>query len=182
VYWQCSSSTFMVCVEKNAQLDRFSVFYNFPSYLRSFEEIQKEFAILHELNERQYYKPKGGPPYSSSLIRWALLLRYTSASGYSILRQHLPLPSTSLLEKLRSSKVDSLKAARLLREQNKISSDVVHLIDEMYLQKCAQYAGGEYIGTDSEGDFYHGIVVFMINGLKSTLSLVVKACSEKKLS
>ena len=116
------------------------------------------------------------------MIRFALLLKYTSAAAYKIIQQHLPLPPTSLLEKLRSSKVDSLKAAKLLKEQNKISTDVVVMVDEMYLQKRAQFAGGEYVGVDLEENLYNGIVVFMINGLKTSLSIVVKACPENKLN
>ena len=104
--------------------------------------------MLHELNNRQFFQPKGGLPFSSSIIRFALILRYTSAAACKITKQHLPLPSTSLLKKLRSNKVASLKAARLLKEQNKISTHVVLLLDEMYLQKCTQYAGGEYVGAD----------------------------------
>ena len=75
--------------------------------------------MLHELNNRQFFQPKGGSPFSSSIVRFALLLGYTSAAAYKIIKQHLPLPSTSSLEKLRSNKVASLKAARLLKEQNK---------------------------------------------------------------
>ena len=74
------------------------------------------------------------------MIQFALLLRYTSAAAYKIIKQHLPLPSTSSLEKLRSCKVASLKAAKALKEQNKISTDMVVMVDEMYLQKCAQFA------------------------------------------
>ena len=43
----------------------------------------------------------------------------------------------------KSCKVGSLKAVKLPKEQNKISTDVVFMVDEMYLQKCAQFAGGD---------------------------------------
>ena len=108
--------------------------------------------MLHELDNGQFFQPKRGLPFLSSVIRFALLLRYTSATAYMIIKQHLPLPSTSLLKKLRSNKFASLKAARLLKEQNKISTDVVLLVDKMYLQKCAQYAEGEYVGADLDGN------------------------------
>ena len=114
------------------------------------------------------------------MIQFALFLRYTSATAYHIIKQHLPLPSTSLLEKLQSCKVEALKAAKLLK-QNKILVDAIHMVDKMYLKKCTQFAGGEYIGADSEGNLFKGIVVFMINGLKTSLSIVVKACPENKL-
>ena len=109
----------------------------------------------HESNNRQFFQPKGGPPFSSSIIRFALLLWYTSAAAYKIIKQHLPLPSISLLEKLRSNKVAFLKAARLLKEQNKILTVVVLLVEEMYLQKCEQYAEGEYVSADLHGNLYN---------------------------
>ena len=56
--------------------------------------------MLQELNHRQFFHPKGSPPFSSSMIGFALLLGCTSAAAYKIIKQHLPLPSTSLLEKL----------------------------------------------------------------------------------
>ena len=109
-------------------------------------------------------------------------MRYTSAVAYQIIKQHLSLPSTSLLEILRSYEVEALKAAKLLKEQNKISADVVLMVDEKYLQKRAQFAGGEYVGADSEKNLFNGVIVFMINGQKTSLSIVVKACPETKLN
>ena len=97
------------------------------------------------------------------MIRFALLLKYTSAAAYKIVKQQLPLSSTLLLEKLKSCKVGSIKAAKILKKQNKISTVVVLMVDKMYLQKCTQFAGGEYVGADLEGNLY--IVVFMINGV-----------------
>ena len=85
---------------RNAKLDRFSLLNNFLNYLQSFREKQEDLNILQELNHRQFFHPKGSPPFSSSIIRFALLLRYTSAAAYKIIKQHLPLPSTSLLENL----------------------------------------------------------------------------------
>ena len=52
------------------------------------------------------------------------------------------------------------------------------IIDEMYLQKCIQYTGGEYLGSDDEGNLYKGIAVFLIQGLKQSVPFVVKACLE----
>ena len=131
---------------RSAILDGYALLNNFPNYLQSFHEKHKGFNMLHELNNRQFFQPKGGPPFSSSISRFALLLRYTSAA----------LPSTSLiLEKFRSNKVASLKAARLLKTQNKISTNVVLLVGEKYWQKCAQYAGGECLGADFDGNLYN---------------------------
>ena len=116
------------------------------------------------------------------MIRFALLVRYTSAQAYKILLQHFPFPSFSLLSKLKSSNVDAIKAAQLLREKDAISEDIVLMADEMYLQKCVQYSGGDYVGADADENLYKGIVVFMIQGLKHTVPLVVKASPEVSVS
>ena len=49
------------------------------------------------------------------------------------------------------------------------------MVDEMYLRKYEQYSEGKFIGCD-EGDFYKGIIVFMIQGLKNSALVVVKGC------
>jgi len=167
---------------RSAKLNRFSMLDNFSSYLLTVGEKHDECSIANELDLREFYQPKGSPQFSSKMIRFTLLLQYTSATAYRIVKEHLPLPSSSLLEKLRSGKLDALKAACLLKTQNKISEDVMLLVDEMYLQKCVQYAAGEYVGADSDANLYNGIVVFMIHGLKTSLSLVIKACPETKLN
>ena len=43
----------------------------------------------------------------------------------------------------------------------------------MYLYKCAQYSEGKFVGCD-EGDFYKGTCVFVIQGLKKSVPVVVK--------
>ena len=50
----------------------------------------------------------------------------------------------------------------------------------MYLQKCAQYAGGEYVGADVDGNLYNSVVVFMINGLKTYFPFSCESKLEKK--
>ena len=39
------------------------------------------------------------------------------------------------------------------------------MIDEIYLQKSAQYQSGEYVVVDKEGNLYKGVVAFVIVGL-----------------
>ena len=48
------------------------------------------------------------------------------------------------------------------------------MIDEMYLQKSAQYQSGEYVGVEKEGNLYKGIVTFMVVGLKHSIPFVVQ--------
>ena len=57
----------------NAKLTRFSMLGNFPAYIANAAQYHP-FSILEELRKRQHYKPKGRPPSSSQLIRYALLL------------------------------------------------------------------------------------------------------------
>ena len=61
-----------------------------------------------------------------------MLLRHTFAQSYRLLLKKFPLPSLFLLEKLHNCEVDAVKA---LREGDKITKDIVLMLDEMYLQK-----------------------------------------------
>ena len=40
------------------------------------------------------------------------------------------------------------------------------------------YVGGECIGCDQQENFYKGNVVFMIEGIKQSIPIVVKGCLE----
>ena len=62
-------------------------------------------------------------------------MRYTSNSAYRYLKGFLPLPSYSLLRKLKSQKIDASKALCSLRDNLLYSDDVVLLLDEMYIQQ-----------------------------------------------
>ena len=75
-----------------------------------------------------------------------------------------------------------INAAKMLKDKRAISEDIILMVDERYLQKCIQYAGGQYIGADSNENFYKGIVAFMIQGLKESVPIVVKASPEVTLS
>ena len=77
--------------------------------------------------------------YLSSIIRYALLLRYTSIQLYKMLLEDFPLPYLSLLSKIIKGKVDAIKYAQALKKDGKISEDICLLFDEMCLQKCEEY-------------------------------------------
>ena len=142
---------------------------NFPSYL----ELQTQnFSIFDELRKRQFKKSQ---IYSSEIIQYALLLRYTSFQSYKLLLDEFSLPSISLLNKIKEGNIDALKAARLLLENSSISKDMVALLDEMYLQKYVEYCGAELFGSNINNELYKSIVCFMIIGLKENVSFVVKA-------
>ena len=149
---------------------------NFPSYLAGYSESENK--IVAEMNKIQHYSAKDRTPYSSDMIRFALMLCCTSLQACTFMMETLPLPAMPTLRKLRKDSVDALKAVKLLLETGQISNDIIVIIDEMYLQKCIQYTGGEYLGSDEEGKLYKGIVVFTIQGLKQSVPVVVKACPE----
>ena len=49
-----------------------------------------------------------------------------------------------------------MKAAKTLLENGNISEDVVLLLDEMYLQKCEEYIGGQSYGVEETGTRHKG--------------------------
>ena len=69
-----------------------------------------------------------------------------------MLLQKFPLPSFALLKKLQKGGPDSLRSVEILLQEDAISSDVVLMADEMYLQKCTKFRRGEFIGVDENGD------------------------------
>ena len=130
------------------------------------EETECSRSLLNEMLDISNYQAKGRPPYSSAMIRFALHLRYTSLQSYKLLLEKFPLPSISTLHRIQAGSVDSLKAAKKLREKGHISSDVILVVDEMFLQK------------DEEGELYQGIACFMIVGLKQSVPHVIQAIPE----
>ena len=78
--------------------------------------------------------------------------------------------------------MDALKAVKKLLDEGHISSDVILMVDEMYLQKGTSYQGGDYIGEDETGDLYKGIACFMIVGLKDSIPYVIKAVPETTIT
>ena len=150
---------------------------NLAPNIRNFSQ-QNTYSLIEELEKRRNYKPKVHPP---EVIRYALLLRYTSLQSYKLLLQKFPLPSIFLLNKLQQGGVDAFKAVEIFREKGEIS-DVILMADEMYLQKCTQFHGVEYIGADAEGNLYKGVVVFMTQDLKKSISFVIKALPETEIT
>ena len=141
---------------RNATLTRFSQLNNFPNAFRVVsEETECSRSLLNEMLDISNYQAKGRPPYSSAMIRLALHLRYTSLQSYKLLLEKFPLPSISTLHRIQAGGVDSLKAAKKLREKGHISSDVILMVDEMFLQKEASYQSGDYVGEDEEGELYY---------------------------
>ena len=74
------------------------------------------------------------------------------------------------LKKIGKGKIDAIKYAQALKKDGKISEDICLLFDEMYLQKCEEYFGGELIGFHKNGELFKEIVCFMIVRLKEFIS------------
>jgi len=164
----------------NCCLKSKSMLENFPPYLRSFAEKSTN-DVQDELQRLKYKKPDNGPKYSTQLLQFALLLRYTSLPAYKLLKEFFPIPSLSLLSKLSKGGIAPLKAAKVLLDKEKISKDVVLLVDEMYLQKSLQYQDGKIYGSDEDGNLFKGIMTFMIVGLRKNIPFVIKAVPESKI-
>ena len=119
---------------RNATLTRFSQLNNFPNAIRVVsEETECSRSLLNEMLDISNYQAKGRLLYSSAMIRFALHLCYTSLQSYKLLLEKFPLPSISILHRIQAGSVDSLKAAKKLREKGHISSDVILMVDEMFL-------------------------------------------------
>ena len=146
-------------------------------------KIEQKSEIFGDVfDELRQLKFKKSPVYSANIIRYSLLLRYTSLQTYKLLQEEFKLPSISLLRRITSGKIDTMKTANVLRENGSISKDVILMFDEMLLQKCEEYFAGDVFGADEEGELYKGIVCFMIVGLKSNVPYVVKACPEREIT
>ena len=98
---------------RNSTLKRYSMLENFPSYLSGYGEDENK--IIAEMSKISHYSAEGHPPYSSDMIRFAVMLRYTSGQAYKLMLETLPLPSISELRKLRKGNIDFMKAVKLAR-------------------------------------------------------------------
>jgi hypothetical protein len=166
----------------SCKLTRKSQLQNFAAHIeaRATESSSSQQEILEEMSTIQKLKPKGRPPFSATLLRLALMTRYTSKQAYNILLEELPLPSISMMQKLNHGGIEPIKALKFLLQEERVDDNVVLLVDEMYLQKSCEYHSGQYIGKDENGDLYNGIVVFMVVGLRKSVPFVIKCCPKIK--
>ena len=88
----------------NCTLQNKSTLNNFPPSIRN--EGEKSADIFDELSQLRFKKR---PHYSSKVIRYALLQRYTSLQGYRMMCEYFPLPSLSLLRKITKGSIDAIK-------------------------------------------------------------------------
>ena len=152
---------------QDCRLLRKSMLENFPIYLESY--IENISPIFDELQKQMFTKK---PVYSAKIVRYALLLWYTSIQSYRMLLQHFPLPTLSLL------RIISIGTTN----EGKISNDVCLMFDEMYLQKCEEYSAGDLVGCNSEDELCKRLVCFMITGLKNSILYMIKSSPETKIN
>ena len=67
----------------NGKLTLISMLQNLPNFIACAREKLPQ-SVVNELKEREMYLPKRCPPYSAAIIRYALLLRYTSLQAYKL--------------------------------------------------------------------------------------------------
>ena len=146
-----------------------SIIQEFPTHIKNFGDTHEVITsdpkkmpgeILEELNKLRYKKPDEGPKFSPNLLRYALLLYYTSPQGYRLLLEQFPFPSVIYLKKLSQGGVEALKACTLLLEKGMMDKDVILMLDEIFLQKDEAYQGGHVIGSDKDGNLFKGITLF----------------------
>ena len=109
---------------------------NFPAYIRN-TATDNYNELLNELNQRNFYKPQGRPPYAS-VIQYALHLRYASLQAYRLFFERFPMPYLSLLNKIQQGGVDMLNVLKTLHEKGSFSCDCILMMYEMYLRKSAE--------------------------------------------
>ena len=154
---------------------------NLPNYCRNVTS-NFDIQVIQELLNICYISPRGRPKYTANILKFALLLRYTSNSAYQLLNKYIPLPSQSLLRSLKSPSIDSCKALSTLRDNDLIGNDIVLLLDEMYLQPQVNFERKTLIGCDQDLDLFKSILSFMVISLTKSISFIVSAIPIVKIS
>ena len=108
--------------------------------------------------------------------------RYTSIPAYKLMAKEFNLPCVSTLQKMVSGKLDVSAVAKALKESGSISTDVIVIFDEIYLQKCEEYFGGGTFGVDENGEMFKGMLCFMLVGLKSNTPFIIKCVPEREVN
>ena len=114
----------------------------------------------------------------SNVIRYSSLLRYNSLQTYLLLMKEFTFPSLSLMKKITEGQLDAVKCPKSLKSQGMISEDILLMFDEMYLQKCEEYCGGEIIGANENNQL--GITRIYNHRIKRKCSLNYQICSRAK--
>ena len=146
---------------------------NFLNYVRL--EGEQTFSILKELKQLRFNKKR---TLLSNVIRYSLLLRYNYLQTYRLLMKDFPFPSLSPLKKFTDGKHDAVKCPKSLKLQGVICEDIVLMFEEMYLQKCEEYCGGEIIDANENNKLR--ITRIYNHRIKRTCPLNYEICSRVK--
>ena len=92
---------------------------NFVDYIRN-KSSEIPHSVLSNIHKLIFYKQQGRPPYSSDVLKFSLIQRYTSRQAYANLLEEFPLLSISLLRKLTAGGIEPLKALKTLLQDEKI--------------------------------------------------------------
>ena len=84
--------------------------------------------IFDELKEVRF---KMSPVYAPDIVRFVLMLRYTSVQSYKLLLDEFRLASLSLLWKIVRGDIDTAKSEKLLKDEEKYQVMYVS-----YLTRC----------------------------------------------
>ena len=131
---------------RDCDLSKKSMMQNFLNYIRLKGE--QTFSILEELKPLKFKKKR---ILLSNAIRYSLLLLYNYLQTYQLLMEDFPFPSLSPLKKSTKGKRDAVKCPKSLKLQVVICEEIL-VFDEMYLQKCEEYCGGEIIGANENNE------------------------------
>ena len=107
------------------------------------------------------------------------MLRYTSLPAYKLMAKVFNLSCVSTLRKMVSGKLGVKKSSeRKWKHFNLSHSD----FDEIYLQKCEEYFGGETFGVDERGEIFKGMLSFMLVGLKINTHFIINCVTEREVN
>ena len=160
---------------------KLSYLENFSAYIGN-NTTDNYSELQDEINQRNFYKLHERQLYSASMIWYALHLRYTLLQVNRLLLEKFPMLSFPILDKIQRGCADALKALKIVHEKGSFSCDCILIIDEMYLQKSAQYQSGECGGVDKEGSLCKGSLEFMVVGFKLSIPSVVQTIPEVKFN
>ena len=96
---------------------------------------------------------------------------------YRLLMKEFPFPFLSLLKKSNEGQLDPVKCPKSLKSQGVISEDIL-MFDEMYLQKCEEYCGGQIIGANENNELR--ITRIYDHRIKRKCPLNYQICSRAK--
>ena len=105
---------------RDCRLTRKSMMQNLPIYIKS--EGEQTFSILKELKEFKFKKKR---IFTAKVIRYSLLLCYTSLHTCRLLMKEFPFPFLPLLKKITEGQFDALKCAKSLKSQGVIFEEII---------------------------------------------------------